>query len=261
MIVEVHGHAAHIHGAHRHAPHVAMVHGRHVARCGRAAMPSPMPGAVPGTVSAGDLLQHLFRCLEGEIVQEEHHLLPVGRKVFRLAHDERRGQQLHFLQRHMAVHPVGAGHRREVVAARFTGRKQRQRHIGHAVLLVRRNLPMPMDDGGNGKIIGKVDPESLARIEDEALSAWAGKAEDGRRSPVDVERAAGGKKPKRRGLLGPGPDGKLGCSQHGCAGGQEAASGIGSHSVTSGRRVPFEYPMMTANLPPPAQRTCAMGGR
>ena len=51
---------------------------------------------------------------------------------------------------------------------------------------------MPVDDGADVEIVGQVDPEPLAGVEDQALTARPGKAEDGRGAAVDVERAGGG---------------------------------------------------------------------
>ena len=70
-------------------------------------------------VPAGNFGQHLFRCLEREIMQEERHFLPVSGDILGPTHDKRGGEQLHFLDGDMAVHPMGAGKRCKIVAARF----------------------------------------------------------------------------------------------------------------------------------------------
>lgn len=124
----------------------------------------------------------------------------------------------------MAVHPVRSGLGREIEAARFTGLKKRLRHIRDAVLSVRGNLAVPMNDRGLGEIVGQIHPKSLARIEEQPLPVGTSKSENGGRSIVYIERAAGGGQADRSRVLAVGPDGEMGCSKHGCAGGEEAAS-------------------------------------
>ena len=129
-------------------------------------------------VTAAYLGQNLFRGLEREVVQEHHDLLPVGGDILGRAHDQRRGEQLHLLGWHMAVHPVRAGPRLEVVGSGLARREQGHRHVGHAVLRVGRDLPMPVYDRADVEIVGQIDPEPLSGIEHQSLAAGTGKAED-----------------------------------------------------------------------------------
>jgi len=110
---------------------------------------------VPG--AAGDLCQHVPGGFEREVVQQHHHLLPVGGQIGGAAHDQGCGQQLHFLHRHMAVHPVRARHWREVIRAPFARCQQRHRQAGYAVLRIGRNLAVPVNDGLDVQIIGQID--------------------------------------------------------------------------------------------------------
>ena len=69
-------------------------------------------------------------------MQEHHDLLPVGRQVLPRAHDQRRGEQLHLLRRHMAVHPVGARPRLEVIGSGLARGEKGHRHVRNAVLRI-----------------------------------------------------------------------------------------------------------------------------
>ncbi len=123
-------------------------------------------------------------------MQEQHDLLPVGSQVPLRAHDERRGEQLHLLDRHVAVHPVRAWPRLEVVGPGFARCEQGHGHVRHAVLHVRRNLTVPMDHRADVEVVCQVDPETLAGVEHQSLTAGTSKAEYSGRTTVDLERAA-----------------------------------------------------------------------
>jgi len=178
VIVQVHGHAA----------HGAVIHTRHVAH----ALHARRGGGVAMVRAAGDLLQNLLGRLEREVVQEKHHFLPVGAQVFRRPHDQRRREQPHLLDRHMAVHPVGARPRLVIIRTRLSRGEKGHRHVRNAILLVRGDLAMPVDDRADVEIVGQIDTEPLSRIKGQALAAGTGKAEDGCRTTIDVERAGCG---------------------------------------------------------------------
>ena len=140
------------------------------------------------------------------------------------AHDQRCCQKAHFVQRHMRVHPVGAGQRREVIGASLAGGEHRQRHVGHAILCVGRDLAVPVDQRVSIEIVAQIHPEPRAGIECQPLSGWPGKTPDGGGATVDVERPGGGVQRQRGGALRCRDPGQMRIGQHGGASGKKAAS-------------------------------------
>lgn len=56
---------------------------------------------------------------------------------------------------------------------------------------------MPVNDRRHVEIIGQVDEEALAGVQNQPLATGAiDQSEDGRRAPVDVQRACGRAQPK-----------------------------------------------------------------
>ena len=157
-------------------------------------------------------------------MQEHHDVLAVRSHILGRQHDQRGGKQVHFLHRHMAVHPVGAGHRRKVKAARLTGFQQRQRQVRHAVLHIGRDLAMPVDDRFDIKAVGQIHPEPLTRVQDQALSACRiGQTVNRGRAAVDLQHPRGCGQRKRCRL----PEGEIwqgGRCSHGRSCGQKAAA-------------------------------------
>ena len=174
---------------------------------------------------AADFGQDLFGRLEGEVVQEQRDLLPIGLGIFGRTDDQRCRQQAYLLNRHMAVHPESAGERREVVGSGLAGLQKWHRHVRHPVLHIGRNLPVPMDDRANVEIIGQIDPEALARVEDEPLTRGPGKTKDGSRATVDIERTGFGGQAKRCGPLRHDCTRKPGRGKRRSTCGKKAASG------------------------------------
>src|SRR5882724_4606028 len=96
---------------------------------------SPMPPLKPAGIA------------ESEIVEQDDHLLLVARGVRRIAHDERRRQQLLLLEPDMRVHPVGSGTGQdEIIFVVAAGLERRLRQLGHAVLIARRRQAVPVDE-------------------------------------------------------------------------------------------------------------------
>ena len=232
IVVEVHRHAVHgphphhaahgavIHASHRHVSHRAMVHVCHAAHARALIASVPTRGPVAGR----DLGHHLLGRLEREIVQEQHHLLPVSGDILGAAHDQRCRQEAHLVQRHMRVHPIGAGKRREVIGACLAGGEHRQRHVGHAILCVGGDLAVPVDQRVDIEIVTQIHPEPRAWVECQALSGRPGKTPDGGGATIDVQRPAGGVQRQRGGVLCCRDPGQMRIGQHGCASGKKAAS-------------------------------------
>ena len=210
-----------IHAPLRHAP---LRHAPHVVHPPLTRLAVVHPGHPGHRGAAGDLGQHLGRRLEGEVVQQKRHLLPVGRQILGPAHDQRRGQQPHLVLGNMGMHPMRAGARREVIGAGFAGGEDRHRQAGHAVLGIGRDLPVPMDERRFVEGIGQIDRKGLAGIENKAGAAVAvAQPPDGRGLALHVDGAAGGRQRHPRGS-GPDPGGKDQQSGRGRRGGQKVAA-------------------------------------
>ena len=162
-------------------------------------------------------------------MQEHHDLLPVLGRLRRGAHDQRRGQKLHLLDRNVRMHPVRPGARGEVVGARFARGQRGHRHVRHPVLHIRGNLAVPVDDRRHVERVGQIDAEALAWVEDQALAGRADQPVDGRRAAVDVQDPACRPEGKGGGVFSPCGKGKMRKAQRRGACGQKAASGKGGH--------------------------------
>jgi len=138
-------------------------------------------------------------------MQKHHHVLPIRGHILGRPHDQRRREQVHLLHRHMAVHPIGAGHRRVIIAARLSRLQKWHRQIWHTVLLIGRDLAMPVDDRFHIKAVGQIHPEPLPGIKDQALSARGiGEAKNRGRTAVYIKHPRGCGQRKRCRL----PEGK-----------------------------------------------------
>ncbi len=188
-VVQVRRHAGpHVHGGHVPRTHVHLV--AHAAVRHRALT----------AVGFGQSGEQLVRRPEAEIMQHQHHLLPVGAHILDAAHDQRRGHQALFLHALMGVHPVRACDRRIVIGARATRGDQRRLGPGKAVLCPGRQLAMPVDNGGCAGLIHEIDVKALAwRERDARFSVWPDKPEHSRRLAVDVEGSGAGGQAKLSG--------------------------------------------------------------
>ena len=159
-----------------------MVHARHSFHVARLARAAAQPGEDLGGIA------------EGEIVQQDDHLLLVARSLGRIAHDERRRQQLLLLQPDMGVHPVGAGTREdEVVLVAAAGLERRLRQLGHAVLIARRRQAVPVHQRVLVELVDELHMEALAGVGDDAVpSVRLDQAEHIGRLAVDLYDAARG---------------------------------------------------------------------
>ena len=118
------------------------------------------------------IAQDFVRQLEREIVQQDHDLLLVARRILGIAHDQRRRHQRLLLQQVMRMHPVGARQRDgEVVVVAFARRERRLGDAGHAVLVVGRRQAVPVDQRRLLHRVAEPHPEPLAGIHDEAMRA------------------------------------------------------------------------------------------
>lgn len=205
VIVQIHLHDAGRHDAARHAAHhrphvlhcphaghchsaVHAVHAVHSRHAGIAIMPGP------------DFVQNLLGRSEREIMQEKHHFLPVAGQILGRPDDQRCREKPHFLRRDMAVHPVCAGQRREIIRSPLSRHQRRHGQVRHAVLRIWRDLPMPVDDRRHVQFVAQIDAEALAGFQCQPLTLWAGEAKDSGRAPVDIERAGRGPEGKGRAL-------------------------------------------------------------
>ena len=89
--------------------------------------------------------------------------------------------------------------------------REGDRHVRHAVLRIRRDLAVPVDAGADIEVVGQIDPEPLAGIEDQALTAGSSKAKNRCRAPVDIEGSGRGGEADRCRRLREGKTGQL-CS-------------------------------------------------
>ncbi len=162
-------------------------------RNGRTVIHVRMPGAL------GNLIKDRLWILEREIVQEHHHFLAVLNNVFCAAHDERCSKEVHFLGRHVAVHPVGARQRLEIIVPGFARHELGAWQIRNAVLDIGRYLPVPVNDGFNVEGILQGELKSFAGIEDKSLTAArAGDTVDGGGPSVDLDGASSDRELARR---------------------------------------------------------------
>src|SRR5882757_6900329 len=93
----------------------------------------------------------------------------------------------------MGMHPVRASDRRIVIRAGVTRRDRWRLRPGKAVLLPRRQLAVPVHDGGRAGLIHEIDVKALARSERDArFSVRPDKPEYPRRFAVDVESPGAG---------------------------------------------------------------------
>lgn len=83
---------------------------------------------------------------------------------------------------------------------------------------------MPVDDGADIKIVGQIDPEPLAGVEDQPLTAGTDKAKDGCGASIDIEGPGRGGEADRRRPLRKGDAGHLCRANGGGACGKKAAS-------------------------------------
>jgi hypothetical protein len=144
----------------------------------------------------GELTEDLVRLAEAEVVQHDDDLLAVFPIIGRAAHDHRRSQQALLLQPVMRVHPVGARQRHEIVPAGRTGGERRRLRPRKSVVLPRRRLSVPVDDGRHLGCVDEIEAEAFARPQrDPGLAARTDEPIDARRLAVDIEAA------RRRGEL------------------------------------------------------------
>jgi hypothetical protein len=114
--------------------------------------------------AARDFGQNLFGGAEAEIVEKDRHLLPVGGDILGPPHYQGRGEEFHFLHGDVRVHPVGAGGGGEVEGPPFARCQCWLRRIRHAILRIRWDLPVPVQDGFGVKVVCEVDAEALCRV-------------------------------------------------------------------------------------------------
>ncbi|MBN8997027.1 MAG: hypothetical protein J0H94_17545, partial [Rhizobiales bacterium] len=87
-----------------------------------------------------------------------------------------------------------------------------------------RYLAVPVDDRINVERVGQVDPKPLAGVEDKALTAGTGKAENGGRAAIDIECPGCGGKCERHRPLRKGSARKVNGGKRRRPCGQKAAS-------------------------------------
>ena len=168
-------------------------------------------------------------------MQEQCDLLAVGADILRAAHDQRGGQQVHFVLGDMGMHPVRAGTRAKIIGAAFAGLQHRHRQVGNAVRCVGRDLAVPVDEGRCIESIRQVHGEGLSGVQHKAGSTiGVQKPPDGCRLAAHVDGPGGGGQGQAGGL---GAD--LRGNQKSCGrsrrGGHKAATGQERHAKSPGR--------------------------
>jgi hypothetical protein len=171
----------HVHGAHDSWAHVHVV--AHAILRHRTLT----------AVGFGQSGKQLLGRVEAEIMQHQHHFLPVDPQVLGAVHDQRGGHQALFLHALMRVHPERAWDRRIIIRVGVARRDRRRLRPGKAVLRPGRQLAMPVDDRGCAGPIHEINVKALARRERDArFSARPDKAEYTRRFAIDGESSGAG---------------------------------------------------------------------
>ena len=134
-------------------------------------------------VGFGQSGKQLLRRVEAEIMQHQHHFLPIGAQILGAVHDQWGGHQALFLHALMRVHPERACDRRIIIRVGVTRRDRRRLRPGKAVL-------------GPGRQLAKGPPGSAAFAARE--SRPGSRAATGQRG-AKLDHPAGG----TRGAAGP----------------------------------------------------------
>ena len=213
-VVQVQRHAGpHVHGGHAPRAHV------HVAA--RAALRHCAVAAVGFSQSGKQLVGRV----KAEIMQHQHHFLPVGAHILCAMHDQRRGHQALFLHALMRVHPERAHKRRIIIGSGIARRDRRRLRPRKAVLHPGRQLAVPVDDGGCVGPIHEINVKALIGRERNArFSVRPQKGEYSRRFAVDGE-GSGSRSQAKRSSAGFGRGSRARYGQEGYRAGHGNAGG------------------------------------